>query len=92
MEGIFFYNFTTPEFNVNVCQLPFWALTVYYSFKSINYSKLSDLILLGIFMSLGFLTKYFLYFNFINQNFFILETFKEKNFQFKIVNTWNNFY
>ena len=23
LEGIFFYNFTTPEFNVNVCQLPF---------------------------------------------------------------------
>ena len=25
LEGIYFYNFTTPEFNVNVCQLPFWA-------------------------------------------------------------------
>ena len=24
LEGIYFYNFTTPEFNVNVCQLPFW--------------------------------------------------------------------
>ena len=23
LEFIFFYNFTTPEFNVNVCQLPF---------------------------------------------------------------------
>ena len=31
LEGIFFYNFTTPEFNVNVCQLPFWLLTVYFS-------------------------------------------------------------
>ena len=31
LEGIYFYNFTTPEFNVNVCQLPFWALCVYYS-------------------------------------------------------------
>ena len=30
LEGIYFYNFTTPEFNVNVCQLPFWSLTVYY--------------------------------------------------------------
>ena len=34
LEGIYFYNFTTPEFNVNVCQLPFWALTVYYSWSS----------------------------------------------------------
>ena len=28
LEGIFFYNFTTPEFNVNISQLPFFALIV----------------------------------------------------------------
>ena len=28
LEGIYFYNFTTPEFNVNVAQLRFWALPV----------------------------------------------------------------
>ena len=33
LEGIYFYNFTTPEFNVNVAQLPFWALTVYYTWR-----------------------------------------------------------
>ena len=33
LESIFFYNFTTPEFNVNVCQLPFWSLVVYYSWN-----------------------------------------------------------
>ena len=33
LEGIYFYNFTTPEFNVNISQLPFWALCVYYSWK-----------------------------------------------------------
>ena len=33
IESVYFYNFTTPEFNVNVCQLPFWSLTVYYSWK-----------------------------------------------------------
>ena len=37
LEAIYFYNFTSPEFNVNVCQLPFWVLTVYYSWKI--YSK-----------------------------------------------------
>jgi len=36
LEGIYFYNFTTPEFNVNVCQLPFWALSVYYCWKGIK--------------------------------------------------------
>ena len=33
LESIYFYNFTTPEFNVNVCQLPFWSMVVYYSWK-----------------------------------------------------------
>ena len=33
LEGIYFYNFTTPEFNVNVCQLPFWTLSVLYGWK-----------------------------------------------------------
>ncbi|MDA8771288.1 glycosyltransferase family 39 protein, partial [Candidatus Pelagibacter bacterium] len=36
LSGIYFYNFTTPEFNVNISQLPFWALTVYYFWKGIN--------------------------------------------------------
>ena len=31
LESIFYYNFTSPEFNVNVCQLPFWSAVVYYS-------------------------------------------------------------
>ena len=36
LEGIYFHNFTTPEFNVYVCQLPFRALTVYFCWKSIK--------------------------------------------------------
>ena len=39
LEGIFFYNFTTPEFNVNVCQLPFWALSVYFTWKCIQQDR-----------------------------------------------------
>ena len=59
LEGIFFYNFTTPEFNVNVSQLPFWALTVFFFWKSIKKSKkLQDWFLFGIFSALGFLSKY----------------------------------
>ena len=86
LEGIYFYNFTTPEFNVNVCQLPFWALTVYYSYKSINYSKLSDLILLGIFMALGFLSKYlFIYLILSIKILFILKILKNKTFNLKLL-------
>ena len=60
LESIYFYNFTTPEFNVNVCQLPFWALVVYYSwriFQSKNI-KLLDCFLVGLFAAIGFLSKY----------------------------------
>ena len=31
LVSIYFYNFTSPEFNVNVCQLPFWSMVTYYS-------------------------------------------------------------
>ena len=58
LEGIYFYNFTTPEFNVNVAQLPFWALTVYYTWRCIKYDKASDYVLLGLFAGLGILSKY----------------------------------
>ena len=39
LSGIYFFNFTSPEFNVNICQLPFWSLTVLYSWKSLNEKK-----------------------------------------------------
>ena len=64
LVSIYYYNFTTPEFNVNVCQLPFWSLVVYYSWKIYDEKeiKFKDCVLLGIFGAIGFLSKYlFLY-------------------------------
>ncbi len=58
LSGIYFYNFTTPEFNVNVSQLPFWAMSVYFFWKGLNSNKKIDWILFGIFSALGFLSKY----------------------------------
>ncbi len=60
IEGIYFYNFTTPEFNVNVCQLPFWSLTVYFSWKIYKNKeiKFTDCFLVGLFAAFGFLSKY----------------------------------
>ena len=58
LEGIYFYNFTTPEFNVNVAQLPFWALSVYYTWRCIKYDKATDYVFLGLFAALGILSKY----------------------------------
>ena len=61
LEGIYFYNFTTPEFNVNVCQLPFWALTVYYSWSSYKKNNINSWILFGVFAALGFLSNIYLF-------------------------------
>ncbi len=60
LESIYFYNFTTPEFNVNVCQLPFWSITVFYSWKIFNKKNINikDCIILGFFGAIGFLSKY----------------------------------
>ena len=60
LESIFFYNFTTPEFNVNVCQLPFWSIVVFYSWRIFNKNEIDvrDCILIGFFASAGFLSKY----------------------------------
>jgi len=88
LEGIYFYNFTTPEFNVNVCQLPFWALCVYYSWKLFDKQKISfkDCFWLGVFSAIGFLSKYlFIYLLIAIELLFFYATFikKYKKFDFK---------
>ncbi len=88
IEGIFFYNFTTPEFNVNVCQLPFWTLTVYFSWKIYNSKeiKFTDCLLVGLFAAFGFLSKYlFIYLLASIKLLFIYLLFfkKDRKFDFK---------
>jgi hypothetical protein len=58
LEGICFYNFTSPEFNVNVCQLPFWALTVYFCWKGLKQNDITSWLFFGLFAGLGILSKY----------------------------------
>jgi len=92
IEGIYFYNFTTPEFNVNVCQLPFWSLTVYYSWKIYNGKEIKflDCFLVGLFAAFGFLSKYlFLYLLVSIDLLFIYLIFfkKERKFDFKYLIT-----
>ena len=88
IETIYFYNFTTPEFNVNICQLPFWSLTTYYSWKiySGKEIKFLDCFLVGLFAALGFLSKYlFVYLLISIDLLFIYLIFikKERKFDFK---------
>ena len=92
IESIYFYNFTTPEFNVNVCQLPFWSLVVYYSWRiyASKDIKLSDCFLVGIFAAIGFLSKYlFIYLLISIDLLFIYLIFfkKTKKFDFKYLIT-----
>ena len=58
LEAFYFYNFTTPEFNVNICQLPFWSLTVYYCWRGIKKNHYSDWLIFGAAAALGILSKY----------------------------------
>ena len=88
LEGIYFYNFTTPEFNVNVCQLPFWSLCVYYSWKLFDKQKITfmDCFWLGVFSAIGFLSKYLFIYLLISIDllfFYIIFIKKYKKFDFK---------
>ena len=79
LEGIYFYNFTTPEFNVNVCLMPFWALTVLYLWKGFKSNKIIDWLLVGLFGGFGFLSKYlFIYLGLALDVFLIYMIYKKK--------------
>jgi len=84
LEGIYFYNFTTPEFNVYVCQLPFRALTVYFCWKSLKNNDTTSWLLFGLFAALGFLSHYlFLYLIVAIIIFFTILLTKQKKFNLK---------
>ncbi len=92
LESIYFYNFTTPEFNVNICQLPFWSLVVYYSWKIYKSKEIEfiDCFLVGLFAAIGFLSKYlFIYLLISIDLLFIYLIFikKIKKFDFKYLIT-----
>ena len=92
LSSVIFYNFTTPEFNVNICQLPFWSLVVYYSWKIYNSKeiKFSDCCLVGFFAAIGFLSKYLFSYLLISIGFLFfyiifLEKFKKFDFKYLII-------
>jgi len=88
LEGIYFYNFTTPEFNVNICQLPFWALCGYYSWKLFDKKNINvkDCFWLGMFAAIGFLSKYLFIYLLVAIDtlfFYVIFITKYKKFDFK---------
>jgi 4-amino-4-deoxy-L-arabinose transferase-like glycosyltransferase len=84
LEGIYFYNFTSPEFNVNICQIPFWTLTVYYFWQCFKDNKVKNWVLLGLFAALGVLSKYLFFYLLIGiAVFFIFKSKKIKKFNYR---------
>ncbi len=92
IQTIYFYNFTTPEFNVNVCQLPFWSITAYYAWRIFNGKniKFSDCLLVGLFAAFGFLSKYLFLYLLVSIDllfFYLIFIKKDRKFDFKYLIT-----
>ena len=83
LEGIYFYNFTSPEFNVNVCLLPFWSLTVFYCWRAFKQDDIKSWVLLGIFSALGILSKYLFIYLLLSLDIFFIYVIIKKKLSFK---------
>ncbi len=58
LEGIYYYNFTSPEFNSNVSLLPLWAWTAYIFYRALKRESSFFWIIFGLMMGLCVLSKY----------------------------------
>ena len=85
LEGIYFYNYTTPEFNVNISQLPFWALTVLFAWRGLKNDKIVDWLLFGFFAALGVLSKYLFVYLLIALAIFIFYSILKKKTKYKFL-------
>ena len=83
LEGVYFYNYTTPEFNVYVCELPFWTLTVLFCWKGFKNNKNSDWLLFGLFAALGCLSHYLFIYLLLAMDIFFLYMIIRKKIDFK---------
>jgi 4-amino-4-deoxy-L-arabinose transferase-like glycosyltransferase len=84
LESIYFYNYTTPEFNVYISELPFWSLVVFYSWKSVTDNSFKNWFLLGLFSGIGFLSHYLFSYLLLSITIFFIYIFlKNKKFNFK---------
>ncbi len=83
LEGIYFYNFTTPEFNVNVCLMPFWTLTVLYLWKGFKDNRIIDWFLVGLFAGFGFLSKYLFIYLALGMDIFLVYMIYKRKLDFK---------
>lgn len=83
LEGIYFYNYTTPEFNVYVCELPFWALTVLFCWKSFKNNQIFDWLIFGLVAGLGVLSHYLFIYLLAAMDIFFLYMILKRKINFK---------
>ena len=72
LEGIYFYNYTTPEFNVYITELPFWSLSIFFCWKALNTNLLRYWILFGTFAAFGVLSHYLFFYLLLSFSLFFL--------------------
>lgn len=70
LECIYYYNFTSYEFNPNVLLLPLWIKTIDLYDECLSKDRWLDWTLLSLFCVLGLLTKYTIVFLFLMMMFY----------------------
>lgn len=58
LDTIYYYQFISVEFNVNILQMPFWAWGWYFGIDAVQNRRFGSWLGLGICIALGALTKY----------------------------------
>ena len=84
LEGIYFYNYTTPEFNVYITELPFWSLSIFFCWKALNTNLLRYWILFGTFAAFGVLSHYLFFYLLLSFSLFFLYNLIKKKNNFKL--------
>ena len=59
LEGIYYHNFTSPEFNANVVLLPLWALAILALRRAVTGGSWQAWAVCGLCLGLGMLGKYY---------------------------------
>lgn len=59
MEGVYYYNYTSTEFNHNIILLLVWPWMIYSFWHALNSNKLLHWVLFGIAAAVGVLSKYY---------------------------------
>jgi len=84
LEGIYFYNYTTPEFNVYIAELPFWSLSIFFCWKSLKKNQYKDWILFGCFTAFGVLSHYLFFYLLLSLSLLFLYLLIKNKLNFKL--------